>query len=168
MKRLSFRHEGGIRPAVYSLLVLSSFLILAGLTTESGAQGVYSAREQIYLKNITPLLYEFSQVASEVSASVLKLQSSTPEECSSKFADYRGIVGSLSGQLGSLTPPQRLETVHSFAMQAMEGYSTGLGLYFNACTEEDYGVKESLVSRGGCISTSPSLRSVRRTRRWRF
>lgn len=101
------------------------------------------------MKNITPLLYEFSQVASEVSASVLKLQSSPPEECSSRFADYRGIVGALAGQLGSLTPPQRLETVHSFAMQAMEGYSTGLGLYFNACTEEDYGVKESLVSRGG-------------------
>jgi hypothetical protein len=149
MHRMSFRKKGEIRPAVLSLLILLSFFIIPGLTVRSRAQGVYSAKEQIYLKNITPLLYEFSQVASDVSASVLTLQSSPPEVCSSKFADYRGIVGSLSGQLGSMTPPPRLETVHSYAMQALDGYSKGLGLYYNACTEEDYGVKESLVSQGG-------------------
>lgn len=149
MHRPFYSKRGVVRPSVFTLFILLSFLVLPGLTVRSRAQGVYSAREQIYLKNVTPLLYEFSQVASEVSGSVLKLQSAPPEECASRFADYRGIVGSLTGQLVSLTPPQRLETVHSFAVQAMEGYSEGLGLYFKACTEEDYGVKESLVSQGG-------------------
>lgn len=149
MHRVSYRKKREIGPAVLSLLILLSFFILPRLTVGSRAQGIYSAKEQIYLKNITPLLYEFSQVASEVSASVLTLQSSPPEVCSSKFADYRGIFGSLSGQLGSMTPPPRLETVHGYAMQALDGYSKGLGLYYGACTEKDYGVKESLVSQGG-------------------
>lgn len=159
MHRPFYSKRGGIRPSILSLFILLSFLILPGLTVGSRAQGVYSAEERIYLKNITPLLYEFSQVASDVSASVLKLQSAAPEECSSKFADYRGIVGSLAGQLGSMTPPPRLETVHGYAMQALEGYSKGLGLYFNACTEKDYGVKESLV-RQGSLYLNKSVVSV--------
>jgi hypothetical protein len=149
MYKLSFSKKEGIRAAVRSLFILSLFLTVPWLPGKSLAQGVYSAPEQIYLKNITPLLYEFSQVASEVSASVLPLQSAPPEECSSKFADYRGIVGSLGNQLGSLTPPPRLEAVQEYAMQALNGYSSGLDLYFKACTEEDFGVKESLVSQGG-------------------
>ncbi len=149
MYKLSFSKKEGIRAAVRSLFILSLFLTVPWLPGKSLAQGVYSSAEQIYLKNITPLLYEFSQVASEVSASVLKLQSSPPEECSSKLADYRDIVGSLGNQLGSLTPPPRLESAHEYAMQALNGYSSGLELYFNACTEPDFGVKESLVSQGG-------------------
>jgi|GEM_PF-2067706 len=149
MYKPSFSKKEGIRAAVFSLLFLSLFLTVPWLPGKSLAQGVYSAPEQIYLKNITPLLYEFSQVASEVSASVLPLQSAPPEECSSKFADYRGIVGSLGNQLGSFTPPPRLEAVQEYAMQALNGYSSGLELYFKACTEEDFGVKESLVSQGG-------------------
>ena len=149
MHMASYRKKGEIGPAVLSLLILLSFFMLPGFTVRSRAQGVYSAKEQIYLKNVTPLLYEFSQVASEVSASVLPLQSSPPEECTAKFADYRGLVSSLSGRLGSITPPARLETVHSYAIEALGGYSRGLGLYYSACTEEDYGVKENLVSQGG-------------------
>ncbi|HKQ32826.1 MAG TPA: hypothetical protein VJV40_06450, partial [Thermodesulfobacteriota bacterium] len=34
-------------------------------------------------------------------------------------------------------------------IEALDGYSKGLGLYYGACTEEDYGVKENLVSQGG-------------------
>lgn len=149
MYKLSFSKKEGMRAAVYSLFILSLFLTVPWIPGKSLAQGVYSAPEQIYLKNITPLLYEFSQTASEVSASLLKLQSAPPEECTSRFADYRGIVGSLGNQLGSLTPPPRLEAVHEYSMQALNGYSSGLDLYFKACTEEDFGVKESLVSQGG-------------------
>lgn len=149
MSTLSLRTKGRIRGAVYSLFIFLLLLLAPLLSGGSLAQGVYSAPEQIYLKNITPLLYEFSQAASEVSASLLKLQSAPPEECTSRFADYRGIVGSLGNQLGSFTPPPRLETVHEYAMQALNGYSSGLELYFKACTEEDFGVKESLVSQGG-------------------
>lgn len=159
MYKLSFSKKEGIRAAVRSLFILSLFLTVLWLPGKSLAQGVYSSAEQIYLKNITPLLYEFSQAASDVSASLLKLQSAPPEECSSKFADYRGIVGSLGNQLGSLTPPPRLETVHEYAMQALNGYSSGLELYFKACTEEDFGVKESLVSQGG-IFLNKSVGSV--------
>ncbi len=159
MDKLSFSKKEGIRAAVYSLFFLLLFLIVPWFSGRPLAQGVYSSAEQIYLKNITPLLYEFSQAASEVSASLLKLQSAPPEECSSRFADYRGIVGSLGNQLGSLTPPPRLETVHEYAMQALNGYSSGLELYFKACTEEDFGVKESLVSQGG-IFLNKSVGSV--------
>ncbi len=159
MYKLSFSKKEGMRGAVYSLFILALFLTVPGLPGKSFAQGVYSAPEQIYLKNITPLLYEFSQTASEVSASLLKLQSAPPEECTSRFADYRGIVGSLGNQLGSFTPPPRLEAVHEYAMQALNGYSSGLDLYFKACTEEDFGVKESLVSQGG-IYLNKSVGSV--------
>lgn len=159
MHKPSFSKKERIRGAVYSLFILSLFLTAQLLPGKSFAQGVYSAPEQIYLKNITPLLYEFSQAASEVSASLLKLQSAPPEECTSRFADYRGIVGSLGNQLGSFTPPPRLETVHEYAMQALNGYSSGLELYFKACTEEDFGVKESLVSQGG-IYLNKSVGSV--------
>lgn len=148
MEKLSFNKIQRIGAAVYALFILMSFITVPLLSGESLAQGVYSAQEQIYLKNITPILYEFSQAASDVSASALKLQSAPPEECSSRLADYRGIVGSLEHQLGSLTPPPRLETVHEYAMQALNGYSSGLELYFKACTEEDYGVKEGMVRQG--------------------
>ena len=148
MDKPSFNEIERIRAAVYALFVLMLFITVPRLSGESLAQGVYSAPEQIYLKNITPILYEFSQAASDVSASALKLQSAPPEECSSRLADYRGIVGSLEHQLGSLTPPPRLESVHEYAMQALNGYSSGLELYFKACTEEDYGVKEGMVRQG--------------------
>ncbi len=149
MRKPSFSRNGRIRGAVYSLFILVLFLTAQWLPGKSLAQGVFSAAEQIYLKNITPLLYEFSQAAAGVSGSLLKLQSAPPEECASQFADYRGIIGSISRQLGSLTPPPRLETVHQYAAQSLDGYSAGLELYFKACTEEDFGVKESLVSQGG-------------------
>ncbi len=148
MDKLSLNEIQRIRAAVYALSVLMLFLTVPRLSGQSLAQGVYSAPEQIYLKNITPVLYEFSQAASDVSADALKLQSASPEECSSRLADYRGIVGSLEHQLGSLTPPPRLETVHEYALQSLNGYSSGLELYFKACTEEDYGVKESMVRQG--------------------
>lgn len=159
MYKPSFSKKEGMRAVVYSLFILSLFLTVPGLPGKSLAQGVYSAPEQIYLKNITPLLYEFSQAASDVSASLLKLQSAPPEECASRFADYRGIVNSLGNQLGSFIPPPRLEAVHEYAMQALDGYSSGLELYFKACTEEDFGVKESLVSQGG-IYLNKSVASV--------
>lgn len=33
-------------------------------------------------------------------------------------------------------------------MQVLKDYSSCLNLYYRACSEEDYGVKESLVSQG--------------------
>ena len=39
--------------------------------------------------------------------------------------------------------------MHEYSVQALTDYLSGLELYFNACTNEDFGVKESLVSQGG-------------------
>lgn len=149
MYKLRFRKIRESWISLFSLFFLIWFFTVSGFPEKSLAQGVYSTAERIYLKNLTPVLYEFSQAASEVSASVLPLQSAPPEECTAKFADYRGIVDSLAKELGSLTPPPRLETVHENSMQALSGYLSGLELYYKACTDEDYGVKESLVSQGG-------------------
>ncbi|MFI5324113.1 MAG: hypothetical protein ACHQ6U_11455 [Thermodesulfobacteriota bacterium] len=106
------------------------------------------------MKKSAPLLYEFSQMASNVTSSVLPLQSAPAEECSLKFADYRGIIDSLAKELGSMTPPPKLESVHEKSMQALTDYSSGLELYYKACTEKDYGIKESLVSQGGVYLTN--------------
>ncbi len=149
MYKLRFRKIWKSGISIFSLFFLIWFFTVSGFPDKSLAQGAYSAAEQIYLKNITPILYEFSQTASEVSASVLPLQSAPPEECAAKFADYRGIVDSLAKEIGSLTPPPRLEAVHENSMQALSGYLSGLELYYKACTDKDYGVKESLVSQGG-------------------
>lgn len=109
----------------------------------------YSAAEKIYLKTVTPILYEYSQVASQVSANVLPLQSAPLEKCSGEFAHYYGIMSSLGKQLGTITPPARFESVQANSASAISEYETSLNLYSAACTQEDFGMKEELVSRAG-------------------
>lgn len=109
----------------------------------------YSAEEKIYLKNVTPILYEYSQVASQVSANVLPLQSAPPEKCSGEFSGYFAIMSSLGKQLGTITPPARFESVQADSASAISDYETALNLYSAACTREDFGTKGELVSRAG-------------------
>lgn len=109
----------------------------------------YSAEEKVYLRAVTPILYEYSAIASQVSASVLSLQSSPAENCSGQFSYYGGIMDSLDKHLAGITPPPRLEAVHDDALSTISEYGKGLGLYTQACAEEDFGVKESLVSQAG-------------------
>lgn len=109
----------------------------------------YSAEEKIYLKTVTPILFEYSQVASQVSANVLPLQSAPPEKCSSQFSYYYGIMSSLGKHLGTITPPARFESVQANSASAISEYETSLNLYSAACTQEDFGTKEELVSRAG-------------------
>lgn len=118
-------------------------------TAHAAAADNYSAAEKIYLKTVTPILYEYSQVASQVSANVLPLQSAPLEKCSGEFAHYYGIMISLGKQLGTITPPARFESVQANSASAISEYETSLNLYSAACTQEDFGTKEELVSRAG-------------------
>jgi hypothetical protein len=123
------------------------FLQLHG--APAGAADNYSAAEKIYLKTVTPILFEYSQVASQVSANVLPLQSAPAEKCSSDFAHYYGIMSSLGKHLGTITPPARFETVQANSALAISEYETSLNLYSAACNQEDFGTKEELVRRAG-------------------
>ncbi|MEQ9618486.1 MAG: hypothetical protein RIG61_04865 [Deltaproteobacteria bacterium] len=148
-----------LKPSFTACKRLVLLLVSAGILTfipfgpelirESRAADNYSAAEKVYLKNITPGLYEFSQIAALVSESILTLQSSPAEECEGQFAYYGGLVSSLKKQLGTVSAPPRMESVHRDSLQSLADYETGLILYGEACVEEDYGMKEGLVSRGG-------------------
>ncbi|MCL4245533.1 MAG: hypothetical protein KJ002_10450 [Candidatus Dadabacteria bacterium] len=116
-------------------------------TAPAGAADNYSAEEKVYLKTVTPILYEYSQIASQVSANVLPLQSAPPEKCSGEFSSYYGIMSSLGKHLGTITPPARFESVQANSASAIAEYETSLNLYSAACTQEDFGTKEELVSR---------------------
>lgn len=124
-------------------------VVFIGYGASALAAGTYSAEEKIYLKTVTPILFEYSQVASQVSANVLPLQSAPAEKCSSQFSYYYGIMSSLSKHLGTITPPARFESVHANSASAISEYETSLNLYSAACTQEDFGTKEELVSRAG-------------------
>lgn len=124
-------------------------VMFIGYGASARAAGTYSAEEKIYLKAVTPILFEYSQVASQVSANVLPLQSAPAEKCSSQFSYYYGIMSSLSKHLGTITPPARFESVQANSASAISDYETSLNLYSAACTQEDFGTKEELVSRAG-------------------
>jgi len=138
------------RQVIYILsTVLLAVIFMQALGAPARAADGYSAEEKIYLKNVTPILYEYSQVASQVSANVLPLQSAPPEECSSEFSGYFAIMSSLGKQLGTITPPARFESVQADSASAISDYETALNLYSAACNQEDFGTKGELVSRAG-------------------
>ncbi len=129
--------------------VLFTVILVQVYSAPARAADNYSNAEKIYLKNVTPILYEYSQVASQVSTNVLPLQSAPPEECSSEFSGYFSIMSSLGKQLGTITPPARFESVHADSASAISDYERALNLYGAACAQEDFGTKEELVSRAG-------------------
>lgn len=148
MDILSFRFldgRGALVRAVFIIVFFALTIITAGQV--KGAVP-YSPEEQIYLKNITPTLYEFSQLANEVSTSAITLQSAPTAQCSGQFSYYRGLMNSFRKQLSAFSPPPRLQSVHTRAVDAITDYENGLKLYGQACVEEDFGVKEGLVERG--------------------
>jgi len=124
-------------------------IFIEGYGAPACAADNYSAEEKVYLKAVTPILFEYSQVASQVSANVLPLQSAPAERCSSQFSYYYGIMSSLGKHLGTITPPARFESVQANSASAISEYETSLNLYSAACTQEDFGTKEELVSRAG-------------------
>jgi len=136
------------RVSILSAAFLAAIFLQAHAAPAVAADN-YSAAEKIYLKTVTPILYEYSQVASQVSANVLPLQSAPLEKCSGEFAHYYGIMSSLGKQLGTITPPARFESVQANSASAISEYETSLNLYSVACTQEDFGTKEELVSRAG-------------------
>ncbi len=129
--------------------VLFAVILAQAYGAPARAANNYSNAEKIYLKNVTPILYEYSQVASQVSANVLPLQSAPPEECSSEFSGYFSIMSALGKQLGTITPPARFESVQADLASAISDYERALNLYGAACTQEDFGTKDELVSRAG-------------------
>jgi len=138
------RRRVSILSAVFLAMIFLQVQAAPGAAADN-----YSAAEKIYLKTVTPILYEYSQVASQVSANVLPLQSAPLEKCSGEFAHYYGIMSSLGKQLGTITPPARFESVQANSASAISEYETSLNLYSAACTQEDFGMKEELVSRAG-------------------
>src|SRR5690606_32306700 len=59
------------------------------------------------------------------------------------------IMSALGKQLGTITPPARFESVQADSASAISDYERALNLYGAACTQEDFGTKEELVSRAG-------------------
>lgn len=135
---------------IFSMLALIAFIICSyGPDGRSEAEAVvysttYSNKEKIYLKDITPILYELSEVGKSVSQKAVSLQNSNPEECSYQFGYYQGIVESLRVRLNTIPPPPRMVNVQSTALLAIGDYISGLSLYTKACTEDDYSMKSKL------------------------
>jgi len=105
---------------------------------------VYNNKEKIYLKDITPVLYELSEVGKSVSQKAVSLQNASPEECSYEFGYYQGIVESLRVRLNSIAPPPSMMNVQSTSLLAIGDYISGLSLYTRACTDDDYNMKAKL------------------------
>ncbi len=122
----------------------------------------YTNREKIYLKEITPILYELSEVGKSVSRNAVGLQSESAEKCAHEFGYYQEIVESLKVRMSTLAPPQRLLPVKSTALQAIGDYSGGLRTYAQACTESDNDVRSDMVeeARQGLVAAGTKIRRV--------
>lgn len=131
---------------IFPLLALITFVVLphnpfAGSYAEAA---VYNNKEKIYLKEITPVLYELSEVGKSVSQKAVGLQNGSPEECAYEFGYYQGIVESLRVRLNSIASPPSMMNVQSTSLLAIGDYISGLSLYTRACTEDDYNMKSKL------------------------
>jgi hypothetical protein len=149
---------------IFLLLALIAFAIFHyGPSGVSDAEAVvYNNKEKIYLKDITPILYELSEVGKSVSQKAVSLQNASPEECSYEFGYYQGIVEGLRVRLNTIPPPPRMITIHSTALLAIGDYISGLSLYTRACTEDDYNMKAKLGydGRQRLIDADKKIRQV--------
>jgi hypothetical protein len=130
--------------------------------SESAAEAAYTNKEKIYLKDITPILYELSEIGKSVSAKAVSLQNSTSDVCSQKFGYYQGIVESMRVRLNSIPAPPRMVNIQSTALLAIGDYISGLNLYAKSCTEADYHIKAKLGydARQRIIEADEKLRQV--------
>jgi hypothetical protein len=129
--------------SIFALIVIAAFPFV--LYSDCDAEAVvYSNTEKIYLKDITPILYELSEVGKSVSEKAVNLQNSTSDVCSYEFGYYQGIVESLRVRLNSVPAPPRMVNVQSTALLAIGDYISGLSLYTRACTEPDYNMKAKM------------------------
>ena len=153
------------------LFLLLVFIVFAAIiyvrAGESEAQTAvytraYNNQEKIYLKNITPILYELSEIGKTVSQKAVSLQNSSPDVCSHEFGYYQGIVESLRVRLNSFTPPPRMVNVQTTALLAIGDYISGLNLYTKACTEDDYSMKSKMGydGRQRIIEADAKIRQV--------
>lgn len=130
---------------------------------ESSAEAdVYTNKEKIYLKDITPILYELSEVGKSVSAKAVMLQNSPPDVCSEKFGYYQGIVESMRVRLNSIPAPPRMVNIQSTSLLAIGDYISGLNLYAKSCRENDYHTKAKMGydARQRIIEADEKLRDV--------
>lgn len=128
---------------IFALIVIAAFpFVLYGDSDAEAA--VYDNKEKIYLKDITPILYELSEVGKSVSEKAVNLQNSSSDVCSYEFGYYQGIVEGLRVRLNSIPAPPRMVNVQSTALLAIGDYISGLSLYTRACTEPDYHMKSKM------------------------
>jgi hypothetical protein len=147
--------------SLFALIVIAGFPFV--LFSESEAEAVvYSNKEKIYLKDITPILYELSEVGKSVSEKAVSLQNSSTDVCSYEFGYFQGIVEALRVRLNSVPPPLRMVNVQSTALLAIGDYISGLSLYTKACTEPDYNLKSKMGydGRQRIIDADEKIRQV--------
>lgn len=132
---------------VVSLLAFAIFSF--SVTLEENAEAFqYTTSESAYLRQLTPILTELSQLGTKVSQNAIGLQSANKDICSNEFGFYQGIVISLRDRLNSYTPPARLKPIHIKSLEGLSDYLTGLNLYESSCVDKDYAMKSKLVNRG--------------------
>ncbi len=151
----------GYKVPILVLFVLAVFPY--GPFSESAAEAVvYNNKEKIYLKEITPILYELSEVGKSVSEKAVALQNSSSDVCSYEFGYYQGIVEGLRVRLNSIPPPPRMISVQSTALLAIGDYISGLSLYTRACTEPDYNMRAKMGydGRQRLIDADAKIRQV--------
>ena len=160
MNRTNGEISGILFPAL--LLLVVSILTLGAISAEPVKADTFDNREKIYLKDITPILYELSEVGKSVSANAVSLVHGSPDRCSYEFGYYQGIVESLKTRLTTIPPPPRMGEVHATALQAIGDYSNGLTQYAAACVETDNNIKSEYAERAwqNLVSADNKIRQV--------
>ncbi len=160
MNRTNGETKGILIPAL--LLLAVSILPRGAAFSEPANADTFDNREKIYLKDITPILYELSEVGKSVSANAVSLVHGTPDRCSYEFGYYQGIVESLKTRLTTIPPPPRMGEVHATALQAIGDYSNGLDQYAAACIETDNNIKSEYAERAwqNLVSADNKIRQV--------
>lgn len=160
MNRTNMEITGIFVPAL--LLLAVSILPLVTVLAEPAKADTFDNREKIYLKDITPILYELSEVGKSVSANAVSLVHGTPDRCSYEFGYYQGIVESLKTRLTTIPPPPRMGEVHATALQAIGDYSNGLTQYAAACVETDNNIKSEYAENAwqNLVSADNKIRQV--------
>ena len=137
------------KKSILIVSVLAIVIFTLSISFEESAEAFqYNASESAYLRQLTPILTELSQLGSKVSQNAIGLQSATQDTCSNEFGFYQGIVISLRNRLNSKTPPPRLKPIHIKSLEGLGDYLTGLNLYESSCVDKDYAMKTKLVNRG--------------------